>query len=140
MLYGCLFLSDDCQASFSFIPASKALSLAGLLTQLAFHRGIPSHIPEALSFIVSQFYLLVQSERLITSPEYRRNTITRRRFFRRTVGSIRAPCVVHCPPLFRFANHKPIPPTSVLIVLVLGTYDGACVPAVWQARSLLHAP
>ncbi|KAF8141229.1 hypothetical protein EV363DRAFT_1307474 [Boletus edulis] len=41
-------LSDDCQASFRFIPASRALSLAGLLTQLAFYRGIPSHV-EAFS-------------------------------------------------------------------------------------------
>ena len=62
MLYGCLFLSDDCQASFSFTPAFKVLSLAGLLTQLVFYRGIPSHIPRALSFIVSRYDLLVQSE------------------------------------------------------------------------------
>ncbi|KAG6381934.1 hypothetical protein JVT61DRAFT_558 [Boletus reticuloceps] len=41
-------LPDDCQASFRFIPASRALSLAGLLTQLAFYRGIPSHV-EAFS-------------------------------------------------------------------------------------------
>jgi len=41
-------LPDDCQTSFRFIPASKALSLAGLLTQLACYRGIPSHV-EAFS-------------------------------------------------------------------------------------------
>ncbi|KAF8550237.1 hypothetical protein OG21DRAFT_1499910 [Imleria badia] len=52
VLYGCSaisLLSEDCQASFSFIAASRALSLAGLLTQFAFYRGIPSHIPKALS-------------------------------------------------------------------------------------------
>jgi hypothetical protein len=41
------------------MPASRALSLAGLLTQLAFYRGIPSHIPEALSSMVSQYHLPV---------------------------------------------------------------------------------
>ncbi|KAI9459975.1 hypothetical protein HD554DRAFT_1602064 [Boletus coccyginus] len=54
VLCGCSaisFLSDDCQASFSFIPASRAISLAGLLTQLIFYYGSPSHIPKALSSI-----------------------------------------------------------------------------------------
>ncbi|KAF8434974.1 hypothetical protein L210DRAFT_2540443 [Boletus edulis BED1] len=47
-------LPDDCQASFRFIPASRALSLAGLLIQLVFYRGVPSHIPKA--------FLLVRTE------------------------------------------------------------------------------
>lgn len=48
-----LFLHDGRDLQRSLLRPAEALSLAGLLTQLAFHRGIPRHFPEAISFMVS---------------------------------------------------------------------------------------